>query len=149
MAKAKGRTLAEFGVLSKAERLLLEKAAEGEFADVSFRRPESMNDDNRLRPTFIRFLLLGGSEAPVHEHGVQLQGGWIEGDLDLEGVESLHVLKLLDCRIDGNLIIYDARLRRLNLDGSSLRGIQGDRTVIAGGALPARGVSRRGRSSLA
>jgi hypothetical protein len=59
-----------------------------------------------------------------------LQGGWIDGDLDLGFLEAAHPLSLWNCQIDGDLIMRSARLRHVQLDGSSVRRLEGDEVVI-------------------
>jgi hypothetical protein len=74
--------------LYPAEERLLAKVREGEICEIDAARPEAASPDNKVRAEFVRFLALGGDGgAPVHEHRVQLQGAFIEGDLDLEGCE--------------------------------------------------------------
>ena len=132
--RPKGRTLAEFGKLSTAERQLLACAAAGEIAVFGNVRPGSANDANKVRGAFIRFLALGGDEdAPVHETGVQLQGAWIEGALVLRGVETTSGLLLLDSDFSEPPFFYDARVTgALALSGSRIPGLQGDRLACDG-----------------
>ncbi|BAJ81090.1 hypothetical protein ACMV_17430 [Acidiphilium multivorum AIU301] len=127
--RPKGRTLAEFGKLSTAERKLLACAAAGEIAVFGNVRPESANDANKVRGEFIRFLALGGDEdAPVHEKGVQLQGAWIEGAFDLWGVESKGGLYLVNSTFEAEPAFQDARITgALILNGSEMPGLRGDR----------------------
>ncbi|HQT62709.1 hypothetical protein [Acidiphilium sp.] len=132
--RPKGRTLAEFGKLSTAERKLLDCAAAGGGAVFGKERPESAIDAKTLRGTFIRFLALGGDEdAPVHETGVQLQGAWIEGAFDLEGVETKGGLLMVGSAFEAAPVFRDSRIRgSLNLAGSKMPGLQGDRLTCDG-----------------
>jgi hypothetical protein len=133
--KAKGRTLAEFEKdLSPAEKTVLAAARDGEVAWLGDKRPETASDECRLRAGFVRFLALGGDETtPVHEKGVQIAGGWIDGDMDCEGAVLPHDLILWDCRLDGDLILRGATTRTLNLGGTRLKGIEADRLEATGG----------------
>ncbi|ABQ30903.1 hypothetical protein [Acidiphilium cryptum] len=127
--RPKGRTLVEFGELSTAERKLLACAAAGDVADFGNVRPESVNDANKVRGAFIRFLALGGDEdAPVHETGVQLQGAWVEGAFDLDGVETKGGLYLVESAFEAAPVFRDSRIRgSLTLSGSKIPGLLGDR----------------------
>lgn len=86
-----------------------------------------MTEANCVRAAFVRFLALGGDEdAPVHERGVQLQGAWLEGVLDLEAAHVIHRLPLWACRIE-RIDARNARLKFLNLSGCLLvDGFNGD-----------------------
>ena len=135
--RPKGRTLAEFRPLSRAERKLLACAASGKVAAFGKERPESANDANdanTVRGEFIRFLALGGDEdAPVHEKGVQLRRAWITGTLDLEGVETKGGLFLVRSAFEAAPVFLDARIRgSLNLTGSKMPGLRGDRLTCDG-----------------
>src|SRR3546814_2225401 len=56
---------------------------------------------NRVRAAFVRFLALGGDEqAPVHENGVELQGAWLVGSLNLATTKTPYALYLNYCRIE-------------------------------------------------
>ncbi|HLN39888.1 MAG TPA: hypothetical protein VK337_19070 [Xanthobacteraceae bacterium] len=124
--RAKGRTLAEFGTLRPAEKMLLEACQTGEFASIADERPKEKSNDNSIRPTFLRFLTLGGDdEAPVHEKGVQLNGAWIDGDIDLESCRISAPLYLWNCTIVGQLIVLFADVHTLSLEGSKMQGIEG------------------------
>ncbi len=119
---AHGRALSDFGELSAAEDLLVKSCRIGEPAEVGNSVPSESNDDNRVRAGLIRFLALGGdSGAAVHEKGVHLQGAWIEGALDLEGVTIACPLLLWSCRME-DFIALRARIRHLHIDGSHLAG---------------------------
>lgn len=76
--RALGRSLGDFAPLSSAETVLLDAARRGVDAVIATDRPSAETDANRVRADFVRFLALGGvADAPVHEHGVQLIGGWL------------------------------------------------------------------------
>jgi hypothetical protein len=103
----------------------------------------------RLRPGFVRFLALGGDEAaPVHEKGVQIAGGWIDGEMDCEGAVLPHDLILWDCRLDGDLILRSATTRSLCLDGTRLKVILGDQLATAGGVFLREGFHATGEVRL-
>jgi hypothetical protein len=135
--RPKGRTLKEFGKLQPAEAILCDACAKGVEAvirgtDVTgptdVTRPTAGDPSNRIRSAFLRFLALGGdAQAVVHEKGVVLKGAWIDGELDLEGCYVPAWLELVSCTFEGCIVLRDAEIRGLNLTGSCVAGIKGDR----------------------
>ena len=131
--RAKGRTLAEFGTLRPAEKILLEACRTGDFAWIADERPKKKSDENSIRPAFLRFLALGGGDDdPVHEKGVQLNGAWIDGGVDLQSCRISSELTLPNCTIAGEFNIRSADLHGLFLDGSTVKEINGDGLLCRG-----------------
>lgn len=150
IVKAVGRTLAEFQPLKPAEQKLLEACRQGEFADVSDKRPEAANDNNTVRADFLRFLALGGDEqAPLHEHGVELEGAWVEGVLDLQGVRIPHSLVLHRCHFSEVPLLRDSHIHgTLVLEGSHVNGFEADRMVCEGDVFLRGGFTANGEVRL-
>src|SRR5262249_9682187 len=120
-------------MLSPAERRLLEAAANGEPAPLGTTRPPSMTADNKIRPGFFRFLALGGDDdAPVHEKGLHLQGGWISDDLDLEACRIPVPINLEWCNVGGKVTLSDAELPGLFLERTAARGLDAERLDCQG-----------------
>lgn len=114
-----GRSVADFPGRTPAEKELLRCARLGVPAMISSERPEQ-KPENFIRAGLIRFLALGGDDQnPVHEHGVMLQGAWIEGVIDLDASRCPHPLVLVRCRIEQVTANY-ATLRTLRLSGCHL-----------------------------
>jgi len=156
--RAFGRTLADFLIegattlhsLHPAEEKLLTCTSRGELCDIAESVPEAANDENRVRSGFLRFLLLGGDDdTPVHEKGVQLNGAFIEGDIDLESAPDARPLRLLRCRIDGRLIGRNARLGMLILGGCHIHGVDCDNVKVAGNVELKDGFTAAGEVSFA
>lgn len=133
--KPAGRTLAEFQPLKPAEQKLLSACRQGTLALISDKRPDMANDDNTVRAAFLRFLTLGGDEqAPVHEHGVQLSGAWIEGELDMEAARVSSNLVIWNCRFNITPVFRGTKIAgALNLSGCQLPGLAGDGLACDGG----------------
>lgn len=85
----------------------------------------------------------------MHEAGVQLAGAWIEGGLRLSNCSVEYRVNLFDCVLDAPLHAFDARLRSLNLTGSSVVGLRADRVAVAGGLFLRSGFDCTGPVSLA
>ncbi len=150
--RAHGRSLADFRIAGKttphglwpAEEKLLAAALRGEACEIGDTLPDEAGEETRVRGAFVRFLLLGGDgEAPVHEKGIQLGGAFVDGDIDLESAGAFP-LTLWRCRVAGELIGRNARLGRLNLQGSHIRGINCDGARVTGSVVLVEGFTAEG-----
>ena len=63
---------------------------------------------------------------------MQLNGAFIEGDIDLESAPDARPLRLLRCQIDGKLIGRNAKLGMLGLGGCRIRGVDCDGAKLTG-----------------
>lgn len=140
-----GSGLKRFGALSPAEVTLIEGIGTGTFDRMgSGSLPEPDDATSLIRAELIRFLLLGGPDAPrMHEKGLRLGGASITGVLDLEGCRVPRDIGLLDCRFDATPVLRSAVIDTLALDGSDLPGFAADR-LDARGDLLFRAVHLRG-----
>ncbi len=145
-----GRWLGDFAPLNDAEKKLLAACANGEYCTLNNgKRPEAAGDDYTIRAALIRFLVLGGDAAhPVHERGVQLDGAWIIGALDLEGVKTEGNLVLAHCHFISPLTARDARLAGLYLNGSTVPSLNAARMVVTGSVFLRDGFTAHGEVSL-
>jgi len=77
--------------------------------------------ERRVRAGLIRYLMLGGCDsedgARPHPKGVLINGGWIEGKLDLEACDTLLDLSLLNCFLPERPNLRDAQIGALHLYG--------------------------------
>ncbi len=128
------RTLEEFGPLGPAERVLLAGLDEGVFDRVGDgSRPEAPDPARRIRASLLRFLLLGGPDAPrIHEKGIRLVGAFIDGGLDLEGCRIPRDIGLVDCRFSAAPVLRSAVVDTLYLDGSAMPGLFAERLEARG-----------------
>ena len=112
---------------------MLDCVRRGAVCDLGAQQPSVFKPDNLVRAEFLRFVCLGGDDqTPVHEHGVLLQGIYIEGDLDLFGAIAPRNISLTHCKLAGQLILTDCELQTLVLSGSSIRALKGDRCQLGG-----------------
>jgi hypothetical protein len=130
-SKPFGRSLSDFGTLKPGERKLLEACRTGDVCQLGKQRPTEASPDNTVRASFIRFLALGGDEqAPVHEHGIQLEGAWIDELLDLKCVRVIADLGLLDCEFSNAPVLRGAQIHGcLLLSGSHMPGLMANQLV--------------------
>lgn len=130
----KGRTLLEFLPLQPGETELLQACEEGEVAELADKRPTERTKTNAVRASFIRFLTLGGDDkAPIHEHGVQLAGAWIEGVLDLKSAVTPTGLLFANSHFESPPVFRGAKITgTLNLNGSLAPGLMADQLQCKG-----------------
>ncbi len=128
-----GRNLSDFGELKPAEQELLRSAESGRVCHIAKTKLENASPENTLRADFIRFLALGGDkQAPIHETGVWLVGGWIEGVLNLDFCRLPSPLRLQHCRLM-QLCASGAEIPMLSLSASQIdAGINADGIQITG-----------------
>lgn len=106
--------------LREAERQLLAGFRRGSTTWLGSQCPTQASAGNSIRAELIRLLALGGSEElGDHPRGVELNGAWIEGTLDLKGASVAHRLILRACAIE-EIIAREASFRTLDLGGSRL-----------------------------
>ncbi len=142
-----GRSLSDFGVLKSGERKLLDACEKGEPANFGNAVPESASDENCVRAEFLRFLLLGGDEqAPVHEHGVQLKGAYIDGELNLSRCNIAIGLFFVKCFLPKKINAQDAIVGgSIALEGCYLAaGFFADRLKCAAGLFMRNGFRAAG-----
>ncbi len=132
-----GAGLERFGALGPAELTLIEGIGTGAFDRVGAGGlPAAGDESRRVRAELVRFVLLGGPDAPrLHEKGLRLGGAWITGTLDLEGCRVPRDIGLLDCRFDATPVFRSAVIDTLALDGSDLPGLAADRLDARGDLL--------------
>ncbi len=129
------RSLQDFEPLSAAEAGIVAALDTGMFDRLGAGAPPLAGDAARtVRAALIRFLMLGGSNAPrLHEKGLRLSGACIVGALDLEGCRIPRDIGLVDCRFEAAPILRSAVIDTLFLDGSILPGLSADRLEARGG----------------
>ena len=142
--RAFGRSLADFRIegattsngLHPAEEQLLDCAARGKECDIALVRPEKATPENTVRGAFLRFLLLGGDEdVPVHEKGVLLNGGFIEGGIDLESAKDVHSFGFWRCHIGQPINGRNATFDDITLQECELGDLIFRTASISGGVL--------------
>ena len=159
MAETQPRKLGDFGELTKAEQQVLDELDTGKGTRLGNGKVplEDAGPERQLRARFVRWLALGGDDAPrLHEKGLQVRGALITSDgpagaatrgLDLEGCEIARDLVFFDCRFADPPLLRSARLQNLFLDGSVLPGLNAGRLETRGGVF-LRGVEITGEVRL-
>lgn len=136
--------MVELGELSEAERLVWDAFPRGAPVDLS-----TVDQDRTVRARVLAALLLGVREAePGHVARLVLSGARIEGPLDLSDTEITVPTTLTGCQFDEEVTVANAHLRRLDLAGSQLAGLNAKQARIDGD-LMLRRARVRGRVELA
>lgn len=95
-------------------------------------RPTGPDDDVTIRASLLRLLILGGTkDCGLHERGVHLEGGWIEGSLDLECCRAHGLTQLRYCHFTDRIEARLAKLQLLDLEGSLLPGLHAPGVEVA------------------
>jgi len=97
--------------LTWAERFVLEKAAQGEMADLE--AEFTKNDyDRHLSAQFLTALLTGERGYPVQRKGIRIRKAVIMGDVDLELAEVPFDVILVSCQFRGDFSVEDAIFKK-------------------------------------
>lgn len=140
------RLLPDAEDLLPAERELLRVSATGETAAFGKARPTKATAANRIRARVLREFCFGGqAHMPVHEHGVLIEGAWIEGDLDLAEIDHIVPLALRRCVLDGRLLLTESGCATLDLEGSYVRGIRAEALRATGNLILSDGFLSEGQ----
>jgi len=129
----RGSRLSDFtkkAPLLPAEEKLREACMRGETCVIDDgTRPNASTNENTIRASFLRYLILGGcEESPLHQRGVHLYGAFIACRnshdlgkyLDLEAATIPRDIKLVNCWIDGSVSLNGAKTRNVCFDGTTL-----------------------------
>ena len=148
--------------LTHAEVKVIVAARKGGAAVISeydWRRPDQFaalktDFQYRVRSTLVRALLLDQfSSEPTHANGVRIVGAFIVGGINLEGCVVSHNLTLQRCYVDCDpsnpkdvgLNITEARTQTIDLGGTRVAGIRGQRLMMEGGLFLQDGFRSDGR----
>jgi hypothetical protein len=99
--------LAPFGPLRRAEVMLVQACTTGEIAKVGLRRPEAASRERSIRARLLAFILRGGIQLPGRR--IELMGAWIEGRLDLGGLDFNGSVWFYRCNFDLPVVLDTAR----------------------------------------
>lgn len=99
---------ARFAPLRDAEWQLVQACASGEIAKVGLRLPEAPSAGNRLRASFLAWVLRGG--LPLRGGRLQLVGAHVEGRLDLGDATIAASVWFYRCRFDAPVLLDGARV---------------------------------------
>ncbi|MEM6440681.1 MAG: hypothetical protein AAF763_13410 [Pseudomonadota bacterium] len=103
-------------------------------SDYGGKLPEAGDETRRLTAEVVKALALGRAlNVELPDTGLNLHGGWITGQLSLEGAAAARDIGLLDCRFELAPIFRSARLQSLFLNRSELPGLRADRVDTRGG----------------
>jgi hypothetical protein len=112
-----------FGELTEAELELLETTTSGTRPQAKrARRPELADkwpEKRSVRPAVLQWLCADAqARTLVHPEGITVRAAQILGDIDLTGAELRFPLWMHSCAIQGDILLRDARIRRVSLERS-------------------------------
>lgn len=123
--------LAGFAPLRQAERLIVQACLAGDIAKVRLQMPPAATREVAVRAAFLAFLLQGG--VPLRGRRLHVIGAWIEGRLDLGGLDLPGSLWFYRCRFDAPVLLDGARVRGdLSFGGCHLPALLAERTTVEG-----------------
>ncbi len=142
------RTVSEFLALTGKERptpaevKLVEAVRAGERCEISKALPETEPLGNTVRGSLLRLLITGATPAcGTQDFGVWLEGGWIEGLLDLSFAKARGGTVLVACRFTNRPVMTEADLNKLSLGRSYLPGLFAQGMQVRGSLLLSRAKS--------
>jgi hypothetical protein len=127
--------LAAFDVVkarSWAEKKLIVCARRGEWCKLGESRPTGSTHRNTIRAQLLRSLLLAEG---FHESGVKVEGAFISGTINLDGVSNIRKLHISKSEVDGDVSFCDAVTTTIQLQDSKLGRILGYGAKIDGDLL--------------
>jgi len=153
----RGLVPAQFGTLSAAENLMLEKAVIGEIADCStlddkgsdLKEADDWTPKRRIRAELLAWLCTNElARKQVHPRGIQVYGADVTGPLDLSFANIPFQLRLLHCRLSEDINLSRAEVSDLDLQGSLVHGLMADRLLVKNNVFLRNGFTANGQVRL-
>ncbi|MBT0957439.1 hypothetical protein IV417_08575 [Alphaproteobacteria bacterium KMM 3653] len=139
-----------FAPLSPAEEKLLSQAAGAERITLGDgEMPEAMEPSVCVRAELLRALLMGGTEPELTQKGLRLRGAWVQGTLDLQGLDCAQDITLSACVMESGINLVNAGLRGLHISGCRTGAIAADNAGFSGSVYLRGGSHVSGEVSLA
>ncbi|WP_162197175.1 hypothetical protein [Loktanella sp. S4079] len=128
------QNLIDRGALSPAEMRLIAAVQQGSWAEIGQSCPNEKLADLSIRAPLISYFATGGcSEMQTPGTGVQIQGAWISGTLDLNFAQAVGSLALVNCYVEERPRMLQLSVASLMLKGSVLaNGINAQSAEIPG-----------------
>lgn len=142
--------LSDFQPLLPAEEELIQEYRSGNRVSLGDGvLPDPELPELELRAEVIRLMMVGSDpDLKLHEKGLRIQGAWITGRLDLQGMDCDHDLTLSRCRFDKPPSFINARLRGLHLGGCDCPGLYADNARFEGSVFLRNGFVSTGEISM-
>lgn len=141
--------LNDFKPLLPAEEKLIAEYRSGNRVALGDALPDPDNSEVQIRAEVIRLMLVGSDpDLKLHEKGLRIQGAWITGRLDLQGMNCEHDLTLSRCRFDKPPSFINTRMRGLHLGGCECPGFYADNARFAGSVFLRNGFVSTGEISI-
>lgn len=127
--------------LSEAEKLILEMAPNGEWADCreidgkdyDVEKPEEWPQSRTVRPKFLEWLLRDREARKlIHDKGIRIRGIRVTEELDLACIRLPFPVGIFHARFEGRLNLYNANVQEIDLDSSFIAGMYADLMATEG-----------------
>ncbi len=143
--------------LTSVEKKLLKAIVKGEVADYQVKSPEldnpaqaeSWGEERILSAEFIYWLCTDVEAFPYFtNHGLQVRGAKISGELNLEFVKFESLLYLTECIFTEKIILRGAKVEEVKFDGSHVVGIDAELIEVRGSLYLRNGFQSKGELRL-
>ena len=145
------QTALKAGGVSQAEKDLVEHCQTGTACVLGNGKcPEGPSEARTIGADLLRYLIVGGCDGcELHDWGVQLEGAYVNGKLDLSFAKAVGLTRITNSRFEGPITALQAKLEFLNLSGSACTGLDAQGAEVKGGVFLRGGFSAKGEVSLA
>lgn len=127
-----------FGLITRAERKMLDAVILGRFAEFSYKRPNmniasnvdllAESTQRTISADLLRWLCTSKeASALVSSVGITITNALITGELNLTGLNIPYNLGFFSCEIKDGIVLQDAQVQTLGLDGSYCKHFIADR----------------------
>ena len=137
------------GQTTEAERALVAACRAGEECILGDgKRPTAPSDESTVGADLLRYLIVGGCDGCVlHESGVDLDGAYITGALDLRMVKAVGVTGLSFCHFAEGIDAMNTHFELLALSGSVLPSLNAQGAEVTGSVFLSDGFTAKGEVS--
>jgi len=138
------------GCCTEAEKKLVAACQAGRVCKLGDgKRPIAAESKNEIGADLLRYLIKGGcDDGEFHNWGVDLEGGYITGSLDLRLLKVGGITGMTNCRFEAPINALNVSLEMLILNGSSCRKIFAQGAKVKGAIFLREGFEAAGEVNL-
>ncbi|WP_106745349.1 hypothetical protein [Yoonia maritima] len=126
--------LIDMNALTPAEHQLIEAVKQGKWAEIGSAVPHSKTVSVTMRAPLLQYLIKGGcNEFDAAGTGVQVEGAWIVGKVDLNFASAVGSIALVNCHIEERPRMLQIKAPSLLFKGSTLaKGLNAQGADVVG-----------------